>query len=323
MKKIQRTFLITGSAGFIGFHLSKKLLDIGHLVYGIDNFDDYYDINLKKKRNNILKKYNNYFFNKFDIKNIQKLTPKNIDIVIHLAAQPGIKLSEFDRDKYFSNNISNTFKLIEFMTKNKIKKIIYASSSSVYSGNKKVLNNENDKLKLEKNFYATTKKINETLISYYFHKNISSVGIRFFTVFGPYGRPDMLMSKIMDAYKNNSTIFLFNNGVNRRDFTFIDDSIDATMSIINSFLKNKTPYLDVFNIGFGKPIKVNDIISIFEKKLNYKFKKKLVSSNNYENVSTCSSSKKFFDKFGLLKPTKIEDGINEYIHWYKKYYKIN
>ena len=323
MKPKNKSFLVTGSAGFIGFHLSKKLLEMGHCVFGIDNLDDYYDINIKKNRNKILKKFKNYTFFKLDISKIETLSIKNIDVVIHLAAQPGIKLSEINRKKYFNNNILASFNLLEFMIKNKINKIVYASSSSVYSGNKKNINSETDILNIEKNFYATTKKINETLISYYYKKGISSIGLRYFTVFGPYGRPDMLMSKIMFAYKDNHKLNLYNKGNNKRDFTYIDDAIFSTYKKILKLIRDKKQIQEIFNIGFGKPLKVNKIIYLFEKNLGYKFRKNLLSSNDYENLTSNSSTIKYEKSFGFFEPNQIEFGIKKYINWFKQYYKIN
>lgn len=322
MKIKEKTFLITGSAGFIGFHLSKKLLELGHNIYGIDNLDDYYDSKIKKDRNKILKKFSNYIFYKSDLCKIENLSINKIDIIIHFAAQPGIHLSEDNREKYFNNNILASFKLLEFMKKNNLKKIIYASSSSVYSGNNNKVNSEHDSLNIEKNFYATTKKINETLISYYQKKGISSIGLRFFTVFGPFGRPDMLMSKIMSAYKNNGNLKLYNKGNNKRDFTFIDDAILSTYKILENFLKENKIKQDIFNIGFGKSVTVKEVISIFEKNLDFKFKKKLLPSNSYENLISLANTVKFKDSFGNFHPNDLEYGIREYITWYKNYYKI-
>ena len=236
--------LITGSSGFIGFHLSKKLLDKGHRVYGYDSMNNYYDVRLKKARYNILKKYKNFSFtkNKLENKNsLEKVFKKfKPSIVIHLAAQAGVRYSIEKPRVYLDSNITGSYNIIEVSKKFNVKHLIMASSSSVYGAKKKIPFKETDKTETQLSIYAATKKSNESMAHSY--SNIWKVPItmlRFFTVYGPWGRPDMALFKFTKGILANKKIDIYNNGKMYRDFTYIDDIVDGIKLLINKIPNHK------------------------------------------------------------------------------------
>lgn len=264
-----KKILVTGSSGFIGFHLCKKLLKKGFEVYGLDNFSKSYSINLKKIRTNELLKFRKFTFFHKDIQEIEKIKIK-FDSIFHLAAEAGVRKSIEKPIHYIDENISKTLKVFEFAKKRKIKKIFYASSSSVY-GDKGIFPTK-EKVPLDQpiSIYGVTKVATENIAYYYFKIfNINSIGFRFFTVFGPYGRPDMSIFIFIKALLKNKIINLNNYGNNFRDFTFIDTIIDY---LIEVFLqtKLKTSFFHIFNIGGEKNINLKNLI----KKLEILTKKK-------------------------------------------------
>ena len=236
--------LITGSAGFIGYHLSKKLLDNNFKVIGIDNLNTYYDVGLKKKRLKELKKNKKFIFFKIDTTNYQdleKVFNKKIDVVINLAAQAGVQYSLKNPRQYINSNIILFFNLLELSKKFKIKKILFASSSSVYGSINKKIFSEDLKVDDQISLYAATKKTNEILANYYSKLTGSMIlGLRFFTVYGPYGRPDMSIFKFSNLIKKNKPIEVFNYGNHHRDFTYIDDCIDIVYKLIKFVIKKKS-----------------------------------------------------------------------------------
>ena len=237
-----KKIIVTGSSGFIGFHVSKLLLENKFAIMGIDNHNDYYDPKLKIKRYKILKKYKNFKFIKLDIKEKNKVEKVfklfNPNIIIHLAAQAGVRHSFTNPNKYIDSNITGFTNILEIMKKMSLKKIIYASSSSVYGDCKKFPFHENLELN-PLNFYGQTKLINENISKIYEKNfNIKAIGLRFFTVYGPYGRPDMFIPKIINKIKNNKTLELYNNGNHFRDFTFVEDVSKIILQIINKFDHN-------------------------------------------------------------------------------------
>ena len=241
---------------------------------GIDNHNDYYDPKLKIKRYKILKKYKNFKFIKLDIKEKNKVEKVfklfNPNIIIHLAAQAGVRHSFTNPNKYIDSNITGFTNILEIMKKMSLKKIIYASSSSVYGDCKKFPFHENLELN-PLNFYGQTKLINENISKIYEKNfNIKAIGLRFFTVYGPYGRPDMFIPKIINKIKNNKTLELYNNGNHFRDFTFVEDVSKIILQIINKFDHNSK--YRIFNICRGKEINIKEVINIIEKKLNKKIK---------------------------------------------------
>lgn len=318
--------LITGVAGFIGFHLAQKLLREKKIVIGIDNLNNYYDVNLKKNRLKKLSKFKNFLFFKVDIssyKNTEKVFKKyNIKVIINLAAQAGVSQSLIEPRNYLNSNIVGFFNILELAKKYKIKKILYASSSSVYgnqNGSFKETHNTDKPLQ----FYAVTKKTNELMAHSYHHlHNISFIGLRFFTAYGPWGRPDMALYKFSNEIKSNKDIILFNKGNYLRDFTYIDDIIEGLLGCLNFLIKkskNKKIY-KIFNIGRGKPIKVIKYLKLIEKNLGKKANVLLKDKRKTDANITHASLYEINKHLKYSPKINIEEGIFKFINWYKKYY---
>ena len=315
--------LITGVCGFIGFNLAHFLLKKKCKVYGIDNINDYYSTNLKIDRLKILKKYKNFFFFKTDIRKYNNL--KNIfdtikiDIVIHLAAQAGVRYSIEEPRKYIENNIDGFFNIIDLCNKNKIKKIIYASSSSVYGDNKKFPLKENQILK-PKNLYASTKANNEEtadIFSRFYGLDI--IGLRFFTVYGEWGRPDMFMMKYLESNLNkNKKFYLYNYGNHIRDFTYIQD----VNNIVFKLIKKKFKKHQIFNICSNFPTKITDVIDIINQSTGVIGKVFRTSLQKADILKTHGDNKKIKKYINYYNFYKIKDGISNLVNWYKSYHKI-
>ena len=314
--------LITGCCGFIGYHLSQKM-GTNYKVLGIDNISTYYDTNYKYKRLKKLKSNKNFKFFKIDItdkKKLEKFFAKfNIDVVINLAAQPGVRLSISNPSIYFQNNIKGFFNLIECVKKYRVKHFIFASSSSVYGNQKKYPVQENADVSKPLSFYGATKVCNEAMAySYSNMYKIPTTCLRFFTVYGPENRPDMAMYKFTKNLISNKKIELFNKGNFLRDFTYISDIINSISKLILKPPKKIIPY-NVFNIGRSKPEKVKNFVDEILKQLKYKKVKikKVSKKNNNEPLITYSNSNKLY-KFIKYKPNvKIKTGISEFIKWYR------
>lgn len=336
MKKI----LITGCAGFIGMHISKKLLEENYVVYGIDNLNEYYDVNLKKKRIAILKKFPNFHFFKKDLKEKKLLEriykKRKFQIILHLAAQAGVRYSLINPKNYLENNVDNFLNILEFSKKKKIKHLIYASSSSVYGLNSKQPFEEEDNVNHPISMYAVTKRTNELMAhSYSYLYGIPTTGVRFFTVYGPYGRPDMALYKFTKSILKKKSIVLFNKGQMYRDFTFIDDTVDALFKVIKKNplklnLKDKKKLLinesncnfNLINIGNNKKTKLLDFVKILEKNLKTKAKVKFDKIQMGDVKSTVTSNKNLKKLIKMKKPTRHEIGIKKFVEWYRKYNKI-
>ena len=310
--------LITGVAGFIGYSLAKSFVSKKYKVIGIDNFDDYYSVKLKKKRLEILHKNKNFQFFKIDFTNkklINKFfTKKKIDCIFHLGAQAGVRYSLINPTKYFNTNIIGFSYILQNCIKYKIKKIFYASSSSVYGDINKFPLKENLKL-FPKNIYSKSKQINEQMasdISKTFKLNI--VGLRFFTVYGPWGRPDMFLMKFLNSIYNKKKFYLFNKGNHTRDFTYIDDAVE----IMNALFKKKLKGHHIFNICSNKPLHLSEIIKNIDlysgklPKIIFKtFQKADVLKTHGDNKKVKRVTK--FKRF-----TKINSGIKKTVDWYIK-----
>ncbi len=316
--------LITGCAGFIGFHLTNKLLNKSFKVYGIDNINDYYDVNLKKERLKILKKYKNFDFHKFDLENKNKINfifKKKIDIVVHLAAQAGVRYSISHPRKYLDSNIHAFFNMIDISSKKNIKHFIYASSSSVYGNSNNFPLNENDNTDKPISFYGATKKCNEVIAhSYSKIANLKCTGLRFFTVYGPYGRPDMSLFKFVDNIKKSKKIDIHNHGKHIRDFTYVDDVINGIYSLIKKKPTKKNLY-QIFNISSSKPISLMQYIKIIEKTLNKKAKINYKSFQVGDVYKTFGSTRQLFNHTGYKPKTNLEKGIKIFCDWHDKYCK--
>ena len=316
--------LVTGSAGFIGYHLTQKLLELNHTVYGIDSINNYYDVKIKNNRTKELKKFKNFFFLKVDLKNkakIEKYFKKiKINLIINLAAQAGVRYSITSPQKYFDNNILSFFNLIEFARKYNIKNIVSASSSSVYGENTKIPFSEKDRVDNLTQFYAATKRSNEIIGEVYSKiYKMNFTFLRLFTVYGPWGRPDMAMVKFVTNIIKKKKIDVFNKGNHHRDFTYIDDIVDG---IVKACFKKKKHNYRIYNLGSGKKIVLTKLINIIQSKLGLKAKinlKKMQKGDVKKTLSDLTRSKK---ELNYNPRVKIEEGIDRYIKWYRKYYNI-
>ena len=321
------SILITGSAGFIGYHLTKKILSKNIGVIGIDNINNYYDVNLKKDRIKNLKKNKKFSFRKIDLceyKKINNIVKKNkIKIIIHLAAQAGVRHSIKDPRKYFTSNLEGFFNILEVSRHNKIQHLIYASTSSVYGNSNKFPQNESNFTDKPLSFYAATKKSNEVMAhSYSYIYNIPCTGVRFFTVYGPYGRPDMALFRFTKNISLKKPIEIYNKGNHTRDFTYVDDIVDGLYSLINKKSKKSVPY-EIFNIGSGNPKKLIDYIMYIEKYFNINSKVKNLPLQIGDVIKTHADIKKLKYHTGYKPKTNINIGINKFIEWYKDYYNLD
>ena len=320
--------LLTGCAGFIGFHTTKLLLNEDHIVIGVDNLNNYYDVKLKLSRLNQLKLDDKFIFIKSDIQNKnllknKKLKQIEIDCVINLAAQAGVRHSLKDPYSYIDSNLMGQLNILEIVKERKIKKFIYASSSSVYGGNKELPFSTKQRVDSPMSLYAATKKSTELLAECYSKLyRIQCIGLRFFTVYGPWGRPDMATFIFTKKILEKRKIDIFNFGKMKRDFTYIDDIVNGINGSI-LYESKKEFYHNVYNLGNNNSEDLLDFIEIIEKNLGIKAKRNflpLQPGDVPETFAEISQSKKDL-KF---KPTtKIKDGIPKFIKWYKSYYKIN
>ena len=323
---MKENILITGVAGFIGFNLAKKFLKNNYKIYGIDNINNYYDPKLKNDRLKILKNNKYFFFKKIDLKQFKSLDnyiKKNkINFIIHLAAQAGVRYSIINPQTYIDNNITGFLNILEIMKKNKIKKIIYASSSSVYGNTNKKIFSEKLDTSSQINIYAVTKKTNE-LMAHAYHNlyKINSIGLRFFTVYGPYGRPDMSLNIFANGIKNKRKFNLFNRGKMIRDFTYIDDVVLSVFKLFKKFSKSNKNYYDIFNVGTSKPVKLTKYVQLIAHNLNRKPKMILSDLQKGDVKSTISNSNRLY-KYVNFKPiTTVEEGIKKFVNWFNDYYK--
>ncbi len=335
--------LITGTAGFIGFHLAKKILEKGNSVVGIDNINDYYDINLKyarlqetgiekekiKWKNEVKStKYSKYIFvqvNLEDKEYLESLFKKNqFDIVINLAAQAGVRYSIENPDAYVQSNIVGFLNIIECCRIYEIKHLLYASSSSVYGENKKVPFSVKDKVDHPISLYAATKKSNELMAHAYSHLyNIPTTGLRFFTVYGPWGRPDMALFLFTKAIIEGESIRVFNNGEMKRDFTYIDDIINGIEIVIKHppVKTNKEPAYCLVNIGNGKPESLKGFISAIENSLQIEAVKEYLPMQAGDVPQTWADTE-YLDKLGYASKVSVDVGVRQFVKWYNEFYKL-
>ncbi len=333
--------LVTGAAGFIGFHLCERLLIEGHKVVGIDNLNAYYDVDLKNSRLKELSKVSNNSFHFFK-KNIEdKDSLSNIfnnfkiDVVLHLAAQAGVRYSIENPSVYISSNLVGFANILENCRSNNINHLIYASSSSVYGGNKKYPFNEDQSVDHPVSLYAATKKANELMAHTYSHLyNIPTTGLRFFTVYGPWGRPDMALFLFTKSILENSPIKVFNHGKMIRDFTYIDDIVESLIRLIKKpatpdkdFKKTEpisskswAPYR-IFNIGNSNPTPLMDFIKAIEENLGINARKEFIEMQPGDVPMTSSDTSSLEDWIGFKPNTTVNEGIAKFIGWYKNYYK--
>lgn len=323
MKK--QFILVTGCAGFVGMHLCEKLLKSKYNVFGIDNLNNYYSKKLKQDRLKILKSYKNFKFSKVNIcdkNNLNsKLKNKKFSHVVHLAAQAGVRYSLENPDSYIQTNIVGFANLLEFFKSKKLKKFFYASSSSVYGRNNKIPFKEEYNTDFPKSLYAATKKSGEIIAEYYnFYFKMNLIGLRFFTIYGPWGRPDMSLFLFTNLFKKNKKIHIFNRGKMSRSFTYIDDVIESIFKLFESKKKMKFTKSQIFNIGGDKKVELNKFIYLIEKTLGKKFKKKYLPMMKADVKETYSDNKKLINHIKFEPSTSHEIGIKNFINWYKNYY---
>ena len=317
-------YLITGVAGFIGMHFAKKMLDLGYKVLGVDNINNYYDPKLKKSRIKILAKYKNFKFVRADLKDpnsYKKIKKSNISHIVHLAGQAGVRYSIKNPAAYVNDNILSFVHLLEtFKDSKKIKCIVYASSSSVYGKSKEHFSK--NYLLQPISMYAATKMCMELISNVYLDLyKLKSIGIRFFTVYGPLGRPDMAYYKFCNQIKKNETIKVFNMGKHKRSFTYIDDAVNNLYQILRNSNKINTLETPVVNIGNPKTITLTKFISILEKKLFKKSKKKFLKRQPGDVLETKAIINFEKKKLKLLFKTELEEGISKFVNWHNNYHK--
>ncbi|WP_209329486.1 NAD-dependent epimerase [Lunatimonas salinarum] len=334
--------LVTGAAGFIGFHLCRQLLALGYEVLGLDNINDYYDVNLKYGRlaelgiiaddhlphNQIVtgEKYDDRFqFIKLNLEDREKLpelfNSYKIDKVCNLAAQAGVRYSLENPMAYIESNITGFANLLECIRHTGIKKLVYASSSSVYGLNDKVPFSTEDMVDHPISLYAATKKSNELMAHTYSHLyGIQTIGLRFFTVYGPWGRPDMAVFLFTDAILNDRPIKVFNNGNLSRDFTYIDDIVNGVVATLE---KDAPQTYSLFNIGNGNPVKLLDFIEAIETCLGKEAIKEMLPMQPGDVARTWADTKGLEDVFGYKSSIGIEEGTARFNNWYTGYYQVD
>ena len=315
-KEKKDKILVTGCAGFIGMHLCEKLFELGYCVIGIDNLNDYYDVNLKKKRLSILQNKSSFTFIKTDISNMNDLENvfkmHNPNKVVNLAAQAGVRYSLINPHSYMESNILGFMNILECCRHYDVEGLVYASSSSVYGGNKKIPFSELDNVDSPVSIYAASKKANELMAHSYNHLfGIRSTGLRFFTVYGPWGRPDMAMYIFANKILKNEPIEVFNNGQMKRDFTFIDDIVDG---IVSSIKKNYNK--EIFNLGNNKSEDLMDIVSMIEKKIGKKAKVLFKPMQLGDVEKTYADIESAKQKLGYSPKTDVQEGIDKFIDWF-------
>ena len=325
-----QTYLVTGGAGFIGFHLSKALLEKGARVIGIDNMNDYYEVSLKNDRLAVLREYPKYQFVKADIADkeglFQVFEAYKPDIVVNLAAQAGVRYSIDNPDAYIQSNLVGFFNVLEACRHHTVKHLVFASSSSVYGGNRKVPFSTEDKVDKPVSLYAATKKSNE-LMAYAYSKlyQIPLTGLRFFTVYGPMGRPDMAYFKFAKKIMAGETIQIYNHGDMLRDFTYIDDIVTGIANILCNPPQpdeNGAAY-KVYNIGNNKPEKLMDYIAVLERCLGRKAKKEYLPMQPGDVYETYADVSELMKDFDFKPSTTIEEGLSRFAGWFLTYYGHN
>lgn len=334
--------LVTGAAGFIGFHLIKALLQVGlvdknYSIVGIDNLNDYYSVDLKKQRLKILSTLSasrNFKFLKLDLADREKIASLfadyQFDVVINLGAQAGVRYSLENPHAYIDSNVVGFLNILEGCRNNKVKHLIYASSSSVYGMNTKQPFSVEDNVDFPISLYAATKKSNELLAHSYSHLyDIATTGLRFFTVYGPYGRPDMAYFSFTKKILAGESIDVYNNGEMQRDFTYIDDVIEAILGIIDKpalaqqsvVTKSTAPYV-VYNVGNNRPITLRRFIEAIETACDKKALENLLPMQPGDVPITFADISKLQKDIGFEPKTTIEEGITKFVDWYRSYYSV-
>ena len=327
--------LVTGACGFIGFHLCNRLLDEGHEILGIDNLNDYYDVNLKLDRKSLLEINHKFELTVFDIKDLKNVKKVFIDfkptVVIHLAAQAGVRYSIENPQTYIESNIIGSFNLLEACRRYPVEHLLLASTSSVYGANSKLPYNEDHKSDTQMSVYASTKKSMESLAHSYSHLfSIPTTIFRFFTVYGPWGRPDMALYKFVDGILNNTPIDVYNNGNMRRDFTYVLDLVKSIDLLIkkppaihhdSDLLNSKVAPYSILNIGNSQPEDLMEYIKCIENSLAKKANINFMPMQQGDIQATAADTSKLLNTINYIPDTSIQVGIANFIDWYLNYHK--
>lgn len=320
--------LVTGAAGFVGYHSSKKLLKLGYSVIGIDNLNDYYDVNLKYARLNDLKNESNFSFIQMDLADragIAELFQKEkFNLVLHLGAQAGVRYSIENPFAYVDSNIVGTLTILEGCRNNNIEHLVYASSSSVYGANTKQPFSIDDRVDSPISLYAATKKSDEMMCYTYAHLyGFPITGLRFFTVYGTYGRPDMAYFKFANAIRADKPIDVYNHGDMKRDFTYIDDIVNGIVSIVEKgpIVEENTVPHRVYNLGNNNPEKLLDMINILENKLGKVAVKNYLPMQPGDVYSTFADISATQKDYNFSPKVTLEQGLDIFVNWYKRYYQ--
>lgn len=332
-------FLVTGAAGFIGYHVSERLLQAGHEVVGIDNLNDYYDVSLKQARLDRLQ-LPGFQFEKLDLADregmAQLFADEKFDRVIHLGAQAGVRYSLDNPLAYADSNLIGHVNVLEGCRHNKVKHLLYASSSSVYGLNRKMPFSTDDSVDHPVSLYAATKKANELMSHTYSHLyGLPTTGLRFFTVYGPWGRPDMALFKFTKAMVEGKSIDVYNYGKMKRDFTYIDDIAEAIIRLQDvipeadtswtvesgSPATSSAPYR-VYNIGNSSPVELMDYITALEEALGIEAQKNMLPIQPGDVLETSADTKALYDVIGFRPQTSVKQGVKNFVDWYKAFYKV-
>jgi UDP-glucuronate 4-epimerase len=328
------TILITGVAGFIGYHLANRLLQSGHDIYGIDNLNDYYDVGLKQQRLNQLQKYQNFRFKRSDLSDrhatAHLFQTQDFEVVIHLAAQAGVRYSLDHPHVYLDSNLAGFLNILEGCRHSRIKHLVYASSSSVYGANTKIPFAVEDPVDHPISLYAATKKANELMAHTYSHLyRIPTTGLRFFTVYGPWGRPDMAYFKFAQAIAQGKPIDVYNFGKMQRDFTYIDDIIEGIIRVtkripdgLNDQAHQSAPYR-LYNIGNNNPVELMKFIEILEEAMGRSAIKNFLPMQPGDVPITYADVDALVEDVGFAPQTPLEVGIGHFVRWYHDVYRLS
>lgn len=334
-------YLVTGAAGFIGFYVAKKLCHQGHQVVGLDNLNNYYDVNLKFARLAILEEIPGFTFVKMDLENREEIAElfasQQFQRVIHLAAQAGVRYSIDNPFAYADSNLVGYLAILEGCRHNDIEHLIYASSSSIYGLNNKIPFATTDRVDHPVSLYAATKKSNELMSHAYSHLyGVPTTGLRFFTVYGPWGRPDMALFKFTKSMRTGEPIDVYNRGEMSRDFTYIDDIIegvlriqdvipqnDNTWSVEQGSPENSSAPYHIFNIGNGKPIKLLSFIKSLENSLGILANKNMMKMQPGDVYQTFAGVENVFEVTQYRPTVSVEEGVERFVKWYKDFYGVH